>query len=105
MFYQKPYPDRSDNSYWLLYHDQKVYQEFRNRKSLLQPQEIKEIRESYGISQRNLAKLLCWSHATISRYETGAIQDNDHNNQLQMLKNPEIMFSLLERGKDKLLTR
>ncbi len=84
---------------------QQVYAEFRKRKSLLQPQEIKEIREIYGISQRNLAKLFCWSHATLSRYESGAIQDNDHNNQLLMLRNPENMLSLLERGKDRILIR
>jgi len=81
---------------------QRVYCEFRKRRSLLQPFEIKEIRQKYGISQRNLAKLLGWSHATISRYESGAIQEPGHNTQLVLLKNPENMLDILERGADRL---
>lgn len=37
--------------------------------------EIVAIRESYGLSQVDLAKLLGWGEATISRYESKAIQD------------------------------
>jgi transcriptional regulator with XRE-family HTH domain len=63
---------------------------------LLQPHEIKEIRQQYHLSQRQLAKILGWSHATLSRYETGAIQDTSHNNELVLLRNPENMLEILE---------
>lgn len=42
---------------------------------LLTSDEIVAIRESYGLSQVDLAKLLGWGEATISRYESKAIQD------------------------------
>lgn len=84
---------------------QLVYAEFRKRKSFLQPNEIKQLREMYGISQRNLAKLLGWGHATISRYESGAVQGTAHNNQLLSLKQPENMLEILEQGRTKLSPR
>ena len=42
---------------------------------LLTSDEIVAIRESHGLSQADLAKLLGWGEATISRYESKAIQD------------------------------
>lgn len=35
------------------------------------PEEIKKIREQYGLSQRSFAKLLNWGDKTICRYENG----------------------------------
>lgn len=81
---------------------QKVYSEYRQRKNLMQPSEIKQLRGQYGISQRLLAKLLGWSHVTLSRYESGAVQEFSHNNQLVLLKNPENLLELLARNQNNL---
>ncbi|MBA2873166.1 putative zinc finger/helix-turn-helix YgiT family protein [Anoxybacillus calidus] len=76
---------------------QRVYTEYRNRKGLLQPSEIIALRNKYGISQRQLAKILGWSHVTLSRYESGAIQSSSHNNELVLiLENPKNLLRLLE---------
>ena len=48
---------------------------YRVKHGLLTSDEIVAIRESYGLSQVDLAKLLGWGEATISRYESKAIQD------------------------------
>ncbi|WP_306373074.1 type II TA system antitoxin MqsA family protein [Bacillus subtilis] len=78
----------------------KAYDEYRKRKNLLQPSEIIKIREMYGLSQRQLAKILGWSHATLSRYETGAIQSVSHNNVLVLIReNPANLLKLLENNK------
>lgn len=46
-----------------------VYNEYRRRHKLLLPEEIRRIREQYGLSQRSFAKLLNWGDKTIRRYE------------------------------------
>ncbi|MBP3039426.1 hypothetical protein J9303_07995 [Bacillaceae bacterium Marseille-Q3522] len=51
-----------------------------------------------------MAKLLGWSHATLSRYETGAIQSQSHNNELVLLQEPENMSIIIERNKENLTT-
>lgn len=63
-----------------------AYREYRKRKGLLQPEEIRQIREQYGLSQRNFARLLDWGDITIHRYESGAIQDTVHNDFLSLIK-------------------
>lgn len=63
-----------------------AYREYRKRKGLLQPEEIRQIREQYGLSQKNFARLLDWGDITIHRYESGAIQDTVHNDFLSLIK-------------------
>lgn len=53
--------------------DIKAYREYRNLKGLLQPEEIKSIREHYGLSARQFAKLLCLGDHTIYELESGTI--------------------------------
>ncbi len=65
---------------------QSAYRQYKRRKGLLQSEEIKAIRNQYGLSQKNFARLLNWGDITIHRYETGAIQDDVHNDVLTMLR-------------------
>jgi putative zinc finger/helix-turn-helix YgiT family protein len=89
----------------------RAYNEYRRRHKLLLPEEIKKIREQYGLSQRGFAKLLNWGDKTICRYENGSIQDKAHNSLLLFLREPENMrtylteneISLDEKQKSRLL--
>ncbi|MCR4601315.1 MAG: DUF4065 domain-containing protein [Clostridia bacterium] len=72
-----------------------AYNEYRRRHKLLLPEEIKTIREQYGLSQRSFAKLLNWGDKTICRYENGSIQDKAHNSLLLFLREPENMRTYL----------
>ena len=72
-----------------------AYNEYRRKHKLLFPEEIKRIREQYGLSQRSFAKLLNWGDKTIHRYENGAIQDRVHNSLLLFLREPENMRTYL----------
>ena len=89
-----------------------AYNKYRTKHKLLLPEEIKKIREQYGLSQRSFAKLLNWGDKTIHRYENGAIQDKAHNSLLLFLRTPENMRAYLaeneimidDRRKEKLLT-
>ena len=72
-----------------------AYNEYRKRHKLLLPDEIRKIREQYGLSQRGFAKLLNWGDKTIFRYENGSIQDKAHNSLLLFLREPENMRTYL----------
>jgi len=73
----------------------RAYNEYRRKHKLLLPDEIKKIREQYGLSQRGFAKLLNWGDKTICRYENGSIQDKAHNSLLLFLREPENMRTYL----------
>lgn len=83
----------------------KVYDIYRDRHGLLHPQDIKRIRERYGLSQRSLARLLGWGEVTIQRYENGALQDEAHDEMLRSLENPDLVRELLVRRRTKLPPR
>lgn len=72
-----------------------AYNEYRRKHKLLLPEEIKKIREQYGLSQRSFAKLLNWGDKTICRYENGSVQDKVHNSLLLFLRKPENMRTYL----------
>lgn len=72
-----------------------AYNEYRRKHKLLLPNEIKKIREQYGLSQRSFAKLLNWGDKTICRYENGSVQDKAHNSLLLFLREPENMRTYL----------
>ncbi|MBR2948519.1 MAG: DUF4065 domain-containing protein [Lachnospiraceae bacterium] len=75
---------------------------YRIKKGLLTSQEIVEIRENYGLSQVDLAKLLGWGEATISRYESKAIQDEAYDTMLRLVRdNPLHALEFLKRNMDK----
>lgn len=81
---------------------EKAYNEYRIRKKILMPDEIKAVREKYNLSQRQLAKLLGWGHATISRYESGVLPSKNHNNTLVLLKDPTNLLEILKINKSDL---
>ena len=76
-----------------------AYREYRKRKGLLQPEEIRQIREQYGLSQKNFARLLGWGDITIHRYESGAIQDDAHNDVLVLIRSLDYYKQYFESKK------
>ena len=76
--------------------------EYRIKKGLLTSYEIVDIREGYGLSQVDLAKLLGWGEATISRYESKAIQDEAYDTMLRIIKdNPLKALEFLKKNSNK----
>lgn len=75
---------------------------YRIKMGLLTSDEIVAIRESYGLSQVDLAKLLGWGEATISRYESKAIQDEAYDTMLRLIKdNPLQALEFLKKNSEK----
>ena len=78
---------------------QKVYDVYRKKHDLLVPEEIREIRERYGLSQRGMSRFLGWGEITLHRYEAGGVPDRVHNDLLKMISTNEGMAHYLqERG-------
>ncbi len=72
---------------------------YRKKMGFLTSDEIIEIREKYGLSQVDLAQALGWGEATISRYESKAIQDSAYDDILQLVRsNPLILYYLYMRN-------
>ena len=75
---------------------------YRVKRGLLTSDEIVAIRENYGLSQVDFARLLGWGEATISRYESKAIQDEAYNTMLRLIKdNPLIALEFLKKNASK----
>ncbi len=75
---------------------------YREKYSLLTSNEIVEIRENYGLTQVDLARLLGWGEATIARYESKAIQDEAYDNILRLIKeDPLCALLFLKKNGDK----
>ena len=76
--------------------------EYRKRKNLLFPEQIKEIRGKYNLSQRAFARALGFAEATINRYESGVLQDTLHNNVLVLVNTPNNFLTMAKLNSDKL---
>lgn len=75
---------------------------YRVKMGLLTSDEIVEIRKNYGLSQVDLANLLGWGEATISRYESKAIQDEAYDTMLRLVKdNPLKALEFLKKNAEK----
>lgn len=75
---------------------------YRRKRNLLTSDEIVSIRENYGLSQVDLARLLGWGEATISRYESKAIQDEAYDTMLRLIRdNPLQALEFLKKNEDK----
>lgn len=75
---------------------------YREKYSLLTSNEIIEIRENYGLTQVDLARLLGWGEATIARYESKAIQDEAYDNMLRLIKeDPLCALLFLDKNEEK----
>ncbi len=75
---------------------------YRQKRGLLTSDEIVAIRKTYKLSQVDLARLLGWGEATISRYESTAIQDEAYDTILRLIRdNPFDALALLEKNESK----
>jgi putative zinc finger/helix-turn-helix YgiT family protein len=74
-----------------------VYEAYRREEDLLTPEQIKQIRKRYRLSQKSFAALLGMSEATVNRYEKGALQDQTHDTAIRACEKPEFVRNLLQR--------
>lgn len=74
---------------------QEAYRIYRQRHDMMQPEDIRALRVQYGLTQRELAGLLNWGGATLSRYENGALQEGAHDKLLKLACDPHNLIQLI----------
>lgn len=80
----------------------RAYNIYRDKYHLLRPEKIREIRERYGLSQKDFSRFLGWGEITIHRYESGSLQDIVHNEALVLIENPHNAQKIYDMNKDRL---
>jgi putative zinc finger/helix-turn-helix YgiT family protein len=73
-----------------------AYREYRRRHDMLQPEQIRDWRKQYGLTQKELGQLLGWGGVTLSRYENGALQVEAHEKILRLAMEPHNLMKLIE---------
>ncbi len=81
---------------------QRAFDLYRKEHGLIFPNEIRELRELYGLTQKGLAVLLGWGDVTITRYENGSLPSRAHNDILMLLRRPSTILEFVERGKHRI---
>ena len=79
-----------------------AYTAYRKKHRLLQPAEIRAIREKYGLSQTAFARVLGLGDKTITRYENGSVADTAQNNLIELMNSPGNFEVLLRKSQGKL---
>lgn len=72
-----------------------AYREYRRLHVMLQPEEIRDWRKGYGLTQKELSLLLGWGEVSLSRYENGALQDEAHEKLLRLAMEPHNLLKLI----------
>lgn len=75
---------------------EEAYREFRDRKGLVQPEEIKKFRKGLGLTQKEFSELLGIGIATLNRYENGALQSEAHDQIVRLCMQPANLLKILE---------
>lgn len=75
---------------------------YKKANGLLTSSEIKEIRNYYGLNQKEFSNIFGWGDITIQRYENKAIQDETYDEVLKRAKDdPMFVYNELKKHKDK----
>ncbi len=78
-----------------------AYRLYRAKKGLMQPEEIKALREEYELTQSDLTQILGFGAVTLSRYENGMLQSAAHDWMLQTIRDPRAFWTMLNRVGDR----
>ncbi|UNC93498.1 type II TA system antitoxin MqsA family protein [Candidatus Contubernalis alkaliaceticus] len=79
---------------------------YRKKVGLLTSADIINIREKYGVSQKDFSEILDWGRATITRYENHQVQDRAHDDVLRKIdSDPKWFLEMLTRAKERLSSK
>ncbi len=65
--------------------NERIYDLYRSKTNIIKPQDIIDLREKYGISQRELTSILGFGKMTINRYERGGIPTKSQSDYIKLL--------------------
>ena len=77
-----------------------LYAQYRNRHGIPFPDEIKAIRERYGMSYRQITAVLGFGENQYSQYEKGQVPSESNGKMIAAIKEKQVMLDMLERSKE-----
>ncbi len=78
-----------------------LYSQYRKRHGIPTPQEIKDIRLSYGLNYTQITKILGFGTNQYKQYEDGQVPSESNGKLIQTIKDKSNMLNLLKLSKDK----
>ena len=81
---------------------ERAYAVYRSDRGILSPSQIKDLRQSYGLSLREFSKFLGFGEQTAYRYEHGDLPDQSHNTTMLSARSIEGARLLLAQNASKL---
>lgn len=75
-----------------------AYREYRARKGMLQPEDIRDFRIKRGLTQKEFSDLIGIGIATLNRYENGALQSEAHDRVIKLAMEPRNFLSLISNS-------
>jgi len=77
-----------------------AYRKYAELNNLVLPEEIKEIRSKYNVSQTLFALILGLGEATIQRYEMGSLPTKVNSDLIKRVSEPVEFYKILKSNKD-----
>ncbi|NPV57605.1 MAG: DUF4065 domain-containing protein [Anaerolineae bacterium] len=75
-----------------------AYREYRARKGMLQPEDIRAFRIKRGLTQKEFSDFLGIGIATLNRYENGALQSEAHDRVIKLAMEPRNLMGLISNS-------
>lgn len=72
-----------------------AYSMYRAKHGLVTPEQLRAWRLRLELKQSELAAIMGWSTATVSRYENGALQDDAHDRAMKAAMTPEGLLAVV----------
>lgn len=72
-----------------------AYRQYRQRKGMVTPEEIKTFRKQYDLTQEEFSRFLGMGVTTLNRYENGALQTEAHDRILRLAMDPGNLLKLV----------
>jgi putative zinc finger/helix-turn-helix YgiT family protein len=79
---------------------EEAYREYRRRKNMVTPEEMRDFRKNHGLTQEEFSRLLGMGVTTLNRYENGALQTEAHDRILRLVMEPGNLLKLVQRYPD-----
>jgi len=81
-----------------------IYEQYRQRHGIPSPDEIKRIRENYGLNYTQMSHLLGFGINQIKNYEEGQVPSESNGKMIRIASDPLTMMKLLEISRSEFST-
>ncbi len=82
-----------------------AFNSYREAHGLMTPEQMRQLRDRYGLGVRAFSLLLGWGEITLHRYESGSLQDAAHEAALRLAEEPANIRVYLTANGHKLTAR